>query len=85
METSNLYFKYVVVKTKERAWAILSCAGVSHAAAFNPQEVTAISAGFGQVSNGQLRLWGRSTTLGLASRPEDQVIVENTLLIMGLL
>lgn len=72
--------KYIIVDNASNVFAVAFPAFMAHydfAGMFPMTRI--VSAGFMQVENGRVKVWGKSLTLGLSSRPEDALIIERSL------
>lgn len=81
--------KYVAVEKDGIKGAILFPAFVRHSDAVNPEQLAKshsklLSAGFAQILDGAVTVSGESMSLGVSSKPQDAIIIQQSLFFMGL-
>lgn len=78
--------KYIAIERQGLPLAILLPEAILHSQAVNLNECKPLGAGFYWLNEDDtVSVEGRSQSLNVASRPEDAEMVENALLLLGLL
>lgn len=83
--SATLRLKYIIIRTEIGEMPILFPETVLHKHAVDGRENKPVSAGFWELHAGTVHAFGRSDSLGLASRGEDAQIIADALKLTGVL